>query len=64
MHLFVHIQVYNDADVLEKILKDRRRDLGPPVDDDDLMMTPRLKISKLEMWQSTLAAETPPTPGN
>ncbi|KAG7252062.1 hypothetical protein CRUP_021530, partial [Coryphaenoides rupestris] len=39
-------QVYNDANVLEKILKDRRRDLGPPVDDDDLMMTPRLKIRK------------------
>ncbi|KAJ3603207.1 hypothetical protein NHX12_030950 [Muraenolepis orangiensis] len=39
-------QVYNDADVLEKILKDRRRDLGPPVDDDDMMITPKLKIRK------------------
>ncbi|XP_030231386.1 protein polybromo-1 isoform X1 [Gadus morhua] len=39
-------QVYNDADVLEKILKDRRRDLGPSIDDDDMMITPKLKIRK------------------
>ncbi|KAM8916386.1 protein polybromo-1-like isoform 4-T4 [Spinachia spinachia] len=37
-------QVYNDADVLEKIMKDRRRDLGPATDDDDAL-SPKLKIS-------------------
>ncbi|XP_044203837.1 protein polybromo-1-like isoform X4 [Thunnus albacares] len=38
-------QVYNDADILEKIMKDRRRDLGPATDEDD-MMSPKLKIRK------------------
>ncbi|KAK7916700.1 hypothetical protein WMY93_012461 [Mugilogobius chulae] len=38
-------QVYNDADVLEKIMKDKRKDLGPPPDDDDLM-SPKLKMRK------------------
>uniref|UniRef100_A0A671U069 Protein polybromo-1 n=1 Tax=Sparus aurata TaxID=8175 RepID=A0A671U069_SPAAU len=38
-------QVYNDADILEKIMKDRRKDLGPATDDDD-MMSPKLKIRK------------------
>ncbi|KAM7006809.1 protein polybromo-1-like isoform 5-T5 [Tautogolabrus adspersus] len=38
-------RVYNDADVLEKIMKDRRRDLGPATDDDDIM-SPKLKIRK------------------
>uniref|UniRef100_A0A8C4NV17 Protein polybromo-1 n=1 Tax=Dicentrarchus labrax TaxID=13489 RepID=A0A8C4NV17_DICLA len=38
-------QVYNDADVLEKIMKDKRKDLGPASDDDD-MMSPKLKIRK------------------
>uniref|UniRef100_A0A7N6AKL2 Protein polybromo-1 n=1 Tax=Anabas testudineus TaxID=64144 RepID=A0A7N6AKL2_ANATE len=38
-------QVYNDADVLEKIMKDKRKDLGPATDDDD-MMSPKLKIRK------------------
>lgn len=36
-------KVYNDADILEKIMNDRRRDLGPATDDDD-MMSPKLKI--------------------
>lgn len=44
MMLFVGIKVYNDADILEKIMKDRRRDLGPANDDED-MMSPKLKIS-------------------
>lgn len=44
MNLFVMFKVYNDADILEKIMKDRRRDLGPATDDDD-MMSPKLKIS-------------------
>uniref|UniRef100_A0A8C2XBY9 Protein polybromo-1 n=1 Tax=Cyclopterus lumpus TaxID=8103 RepID=A0A8C2XBY9_CYCLU len=38
-------QVYNDADILEKIMKDRRRDLGPVTDDDEIM-SPKLKIRK------------------
>ena len=42
--LFVVLKVYNDADILEKIMKDRRKDLGPSTDDDD-MMSPKLKIS-------------------
>ncbi|KAM9535246.1 protein polybromo-1-like isoform 5-T9 [Salvelinus alpinus] len=37
-------QVYNDANVLEKVIKDKRRDLGPTPDDDD--MSPKLKIRK------------------
>ena len=44
MNLFVVFKVYNDADILEKIMKDRRKDLGPATDDDD-MMSPKLKIS-------------------
>lgn len=46
LNLFVTFKVYNDADILEKIMKDRRRDLGPATDDDD-MMSPKLKISML-----------------
>lgn len=37
-------KVYNDADILEKIMTDRRRDLGPARDEDDVM-SPKLKIS-------------------
>uniref|UniRef100_A0A8C8LKE8 Protein polybromo-1 n=1 Tax=Oncorhynchus tshawytscha TaxID=74940 RepID=A0A8C8LKE8_ONCTS len=37
-------QVYNDANVLEKVIKDKRRDLGPTPDDDE--MSPKLKIRK------------------
>lgn len=46
MHFFVVFKVYNDADILEKIMKDRRKDLGPATDEDD-MMSPKLKISTL-----------------
>lgn len=46
MNLSNEFKVYNDADILEKIMKDRRKDLGPATDDDD-MMSPKLKIS---MW--------------
>ncbi|XP_055016396.1 protein polybromo-1 isoform X2 [Boleophthalmus pectinirostris] len=38
-------QVYNDADILEKIMKDKRKELGPPPDDEDLM-SPKLKMRK------------------
>lgn len=46
LNFFVTFKVYNDADILEKIMKDRRRDLGPATDEDD-MMSPKLKISTL-----------------
>ncbi|XP_048877536.1 protein polybromo-1-like [Brienomyrus brachyistius] len=38
-------QVYNDANILEKIMKDKRKELGPMPDDDD-MASPKLKIRK------------------
>ncbi|XP_061076620.1 protein polybromo-1 isoform X1 [Conger conger] len=38
-------QVYNDANILERILKDKKRDLGPVPDDDDVA-SPKLKIRK------------------
>uniref|UniRef100_A0A7N8XGM9 Protein polybromo-1 n=1 Tax=Mastacembelus armatus TaxID=205130 RepID=A0A7N8XGM9_9TELE len=37
-------QVYNDADILEKILKDKRKELGPPPEEDDVG-SPKLKLS-------------------
>lgn len=43
--ILVSLKVYNDADILEKVLMDRRRDLGPARDDDDAA-SPKLKISK------------------
>uniref|UniRef100_A0A673JPM0 Protein polybromo-1 n=1 Tax=Sinocyclocheilus rhinocerous TaxID=307959 RepID=A0A673JPM0_9TELE len=38
-------QVYNDANILEKILREKRRELGPPRDDEDIV-SPKLKIRK------------------
>ncbi|XP_051966928.1 protein polybromo-1 isoform X6 [Xyrauchen texanus] len=38
-------QVYNDANILEKILREKRRELGPPPDDDDII-SPKLKMRK------------------
>ncbi|KAM9758919.1 polybromo 1, like isoform 8-T8 [Menidia menidia] len=38
-------QVYNDADILEKILKDKRKELGPHLEEDD-MGSPKLKLRK------------------
>ncbi|XP_028681002.1 LOW QUALITY PROTEIN: protein polybromo-1 [Erpetoichthys calabaricus] len=38
-------QVYNDANVLEKLLKDKRKEMGPLPEDDD-MASPKLKISR------------------
>lgn len=37
-------QVYNDADVLEKILKDKRKELGPSEEED--VGSPKLKLRK------------------
>ncbi|XP_051957318.1 protein polybromo-1-like isoform X2 [Xyrauchen texanus] len=38
-------RVYNDANILEKILREKRRELGPPPDDDDII-SPKLKMRK------------------
>ncbi|XP_070815734.1 polybromo 1, like isoform X3 [Chaetodon trifascialis] len=38
-------QVYNDADILEKILKDKRKELGPPPEEEDVG-SPKLKPRK------------------
>uniref|UniRef100_A0A4W6D6Q9 Protein polybromo-1 n=1 Tax=Lates calcarifer TaxID=8187 RepID=A0A4W6D6Q9_LATCA len=38
-------QVYNDADILEKILKDKRKELGPPPEEEDVG-SPKLKLRK------------------
>ncbi|XP_074547684.1 polybromo 1, like isoform X2 [Halichoeres trimaculatus] len=38
-------QVYNDADILEKILKEKRKELGPPPEEDDVG-SPKLKLRK------------------
>ncbi|XP_027032136.2 protein polybromo-1 isoform X2 [Tachysurus fulvidraco] len=38
-------QVYNDANTLEKIIKERKRELGPAPEDDDII-SPKLKIRK------------------
>ncbi|XP_076985150.1 protein polybromo-1 isoform X14 [Tamandua tetradactyla] len=38
-------QVYNDAHILEKLLKDKRKELGPLPEDDD-MASPKLKLSR------------------
>ncbi|XP_048403261.1 protein polybromo-1 isoform X5 [Stegostoma tigrinum] len=37
-------QVYNDANILEKILKEKRKELGPLLDDDTT--SPKLKLSR------------------
>lgn len=44
MNVFVTFKVYNDADILEKIMKDRRRDLGPATDDDDMVSPDRKSV--------------------
>ncbi|XP_054639647.1 polybromo 1, like [Dunckerocampus dactyliophorus] len=38
-------QVYNDADILEKILMDKRKDLGQPPEEEDVG-SPKLKLRK------------------
>ncbi|XP_027135668.1 polybromo 1, like isoform X3 [Larimichthys crocea] len=38
-------QVYNDADILEKILKDKRKELGPSPEEEE-MGSPKLKLRK------------------
>ncbi|XP_062842241.1 protein polybromo-1 isoform X2 [Trichomycterus rosablanca] len=38
-------QVYNDANTLERILREKKRELGPTPEDDDII-SPKLKIKK------------------
>ncbi|KAM6468202.1 protein polybromo-1 isoform 7-T8 [Liasis olivaceus] len=38
-------QVYNDAHILEKILKEKRKELGPLLEDDEVA-SPKLKLSR------------------
>ncbi|KAI5607049.1 protein polybromo-1 isoform X3 [Silurus asotus] len=38
-------QVYNDANTLEKIMREKKRELGPAPEDDDII-SPKLKIRK------------------
>ncbi|KAI1892708.1 hypothetical protein AGOR_G00136330 [Albula goreensis] len=38
-------QVYNDANILEKIMRDKRKELGPLLDEED-MASPKLKLRK------------------
>uniref|UniRef100_A0A671VQD7 Protein polybromo-1 n=1 Tax=Sparus aurata TaxID=8175 RepID=A0A671VQD7_SPAAU len=38
-------QVYNDADILEKILKDKRKEMGPSPEEEDVG-SPKLKLRK------------------
>ena len=37
--------MYNDADILEKIVKDKKKELGPVPEEDD-MGSPKLKLRK------------------
>ncbi|KAM8914118.1 polybromo 1, like isoform 2-T2 [Spinachia spinachia] len=39
-------QVYNDADILEKILKEKRKEMGPFPEEEDLV-SPKLKLRKI-----------------
>lgn len=44
----VLMQVYNDADILEKILKDKRKELGSPPEEDDVG-SPKVKLSMSDL---------------
>lgn len=39
--------MYNDADILEKILKDKRKEMGPSPEEEDVG-SPKLKLSKYD----------------
>lgn len=40
---YFRLQVYNDSNILEKIVKDKQKELGPAPDEDD-MGSPKLKL--------------------
>lgn len=45
---FFYLQVYNDANILEKIVKDKQKELGPPPEEDN-MGSPKLKL-RMFFW--------------
>uniref|UniRef100_A0A671PED5 Protein polybromo-1 n=1 Tax=Sinocyclocheilus anshuiensis TaxID=1608454 RepID=A0A671PED5_9TELE len=53
-------QVYNDANILEKIVKDKQKELGPPPEEDD-MGSPKLKL-RIGVAASPKKARTQTTP--
>uniref|UniRef100_A0A671PFX9 Protein polybromo-1 n=1 Tax=Sinocyclocheilus anshuiensis TaxID=1608454 RepID=A0A671PFX9_9TELE len=54
-------QVYNDANILEKIVKDKQKELGPPPEEDD-MGSPKLKLRRSGVAASPKKARTQTTP--
>lgn len=42
----LYVQVYNDADVLEKIVKEKQKELGPLPEEEDVG-SPKLKLRVL-----------------
>uniref|UniRef100_A0A8C6V9I5 Protein polybromo-1 n=1 Tax=Naja naja TaxID=35670 RepID=A0A8C6V9I5_NAJNA len=45
LHYCILTTVYNDAHILEKILKEKRKELGPLLEDDEIA-SPKLKLSR------------------
>ncbi|XP_062400614.1 polybromo 1, like isoform X3 [Sardina pilchardus] len=54
-------QVYNDSDVLEKIVKDKKKELGPVPEEDD-MGSPKLKLRRSAGGVSPKKARSHTTP--
>ncbi|ROL50781.1 Protein polybromo-1 [Anabarilius grahami] len=54
-------QVYNDANILEKIVKDKQKELGPPPEEDDVG-SPKLKLRRSGVAASPKKARTQTTP--
>uniref|UniRef100_A0A8C2A4Q9 Protein polybromo-1 n=1 Tax=Cyprinus carpio TaxID=7962 RepID=A0A8C2A4Q9_CYPCA len=54
-------QVYNDANILEKIVKDKQKELGTPPEEDD-MGSPKLKLRRSGVAASPKKARTQTTP--
>uniref|UniRef100_A0A673MM03 Protein polybromo-1 n=1 Tax=Sinocyclocheilus rhinocerous TaxID=307959 RepID=A0A673MM03_9TELE len=54
-------QVYNDANILENIVKDKQKELGPPPEEDD-MGSPKLKLRRSGVAASPKKARTQTTP--
>ncbi|XP_062400616.1 polybromo 1, like isoform X4 [Sardina pilchardus] len=55
------LQVYNDSDVLEKIVKDKKKELGPVPEEDD-MGSPKLKLRRSAGGVSPKKARSHTTP--
>uniref|UniRef100_A0A672NA27 Protein polybromo-1 n=1 Tax=Sinocyclocheilus grahami TaxID=75366 RepID=A0A672NA27_SINGR len=54
-------QVYNDANILEKMVKDKQKELGPPPEEDE-MGSPKLKLRRSGVAASPKKARTQTTP--